>query len=80
MKIITNPWIVFLVLSTLFMGSCEDKLAELNENPNGVSPDNVHPNLLLATVLTDQGFAVDTAGTAARATSTPTCLPKRSRN
>lgn len=62
MKIITNPWIVFLVLSTLFMGSCEDKLAELNENPNGVSPDNVHPNLLLATVLTESSKNVVNLG------------------
>lgn len=55
MKIIINKLIALILFSTVFMGACEDKLEELNDNPNGVSPDNVHPNLLLASVLTESG-------------------------
>ena len=45
--------ITVLLLSTTLLLSCADELTDLNENPNGVSPDAVHPNLLLGTVLTE---------------------------
>lgn len=47
----------FLVFSVLFCSlfiSCED-LTETNENPNGVQPKVVNPNLVLPTVLTEAG-------------------------
>ncbi|MGB3588647.1 MAG: SusD/RagB family nutrient-binding outer membrane lipoprotein [Tunicatimonas sp.] len=53
MKIATNKLIATLALSTAFLLGCQDDLINKNENPNGVSPDNVHPNLMLATVLTE---------------------------
>jgi hypothetical protein len=62
MKIFANKLIVLLAMSTLFMVSCEDKLQDLNENPNGVSPDNVHPNLLLGTILTKSSINVVNLG------------------
>ncbi|MGD1890339.1 MAG: SusD/RagB family nutrient-binding outer membrane lipoprotein, partial [Cyclobacteriaceae bacterium] len=52
MKIAINKLIAILLLSTTFLLGCQDDLIDKNENPNGVSPDNVHPNLMLATVLT----------------------------
>ncbi|MEM6843774.1 MAG: SusD/RagB family nutrient-binding outer membrane lipoprotein [Bacteroidota bacterium] len=52
MKIAINKLIAILALSTAFLLGCQDDLIDKNENPNGVSPDNVHPNLMLATVLT----------------------------
>ncbi len=51
MKNITKKSIVFLVLFTSFF-SCKD-LTELNENPNGVQSDQVNPNLIMPTVLTE---------------------------
>lgn len=44
-----------LVASVLFVTvlfSCKD-LTELNENPNGSFPDNVNPNLVMSSVLTE---------------------------
>ncbi|MDQ2656145.1 MAG: SusD/RagB family nutrient-binding outer membrane lipoprotein [Bacteroidota bacterium] len=45
---------VFIFLAALcsFLLSCED-LSETNLNPNGIIADNVHPNLVLPTVLTE---------------------------
>ncbi len=43
------------LLLTLFMFSCHD-LTELNVNPNGVTPDKAHPNLVLSTVLSETGL------------------------
>jgi hypothetical protein len=44
-----------IMASMLFVSilcSCQD-LTELNENPNGAVPDNVNPNLVMSTVLTE---------------------------
>ena len=44
-------------VSFLAFQSCKD-LTELNENPNGVDPSGVDPNLLISTVMTDYGQEV----------------------
>ena len=49
------------MLVALFMFSCKD-LVELNQNPNGVDPENGHPNLLLSTVVTEAGKMVTNLG------------------
>jgi len=49
-----------VLLCSLFI-SCED-LSEANENPNGVQPEAVNPNLVLPTVLTEAGKAYVTLG------------------
>ncbi|WKN42082.1 SusD/RagB family nutrient-binding outer membrane lipoprotein [Tunicatimonas pelagia] len=49
-------------MSTAFLSGCQDDLIDKNENPNGVSPDNVHPNLMLATVLTQSSKNVVSLG------------------
>ncbi|SOE21073.1 Starch-binding associating with outer membrane [Spirosomataceae bacterium TFI 002] len=41
---------LFILMGTFF--SCED-LTEVNNNPNGVQPDLVNPNLIMPTVLTE---------------------------
>ena len=41
----------FIVFVALFF-SCED-LTELNKNPNGADPNDVNPNLVMSTVLTE---------------------------
>lgn len=38
-------------LILIFAVSCQDKLVELNENPNAVAPNSANPNLMLAPVL-----------------------------
>ncbi|MCK5134684.1 MAG: SusD/RagB family nutrient-binding outer membrane lipoprotein [Bacteroidales bacterium] len=58
---------VFLVLAVVAFVSCEDQLTELNVNPNGVDPETVQPNLMLATVISNTatsycGFDCDVAG------------------
>jgi len=62
MKITISKLIAILVLSTAFLLGCQDDLIDKNENPNGVSPDNVHPNLMLATVLTQSSKNVVSLG------------------
>ena len=52
MKLMKTIYKIFLVLSVVLFASCEDKLTELNVNPQGVDPATVNPNLLLTTVLT----------------------------
>jgi hypothetical protein len=52
MKIINKKYILLTILLTMLFFSCDD-LTELNENPNGVPPDEVNPNLILPTVLTE---------------------------
>jgi hypothetical protein len=47
-----KKFIFFFVLFTSFCFSCED-LTELNENPNGIQPGDVNPNLVLPTVITE---------------------------
>ena len=44
-------------LAVILMCSCED-LDELNINPNGIDPSDGHPNLLMATVMTQLGQTV----------------------
>ncbi len=44
--------LVFALALLVGLSACED-LSELNENPNGVDPDVAHPNLIMATVLTE---------------------------
>lgn len=51
MKNIHKKTLILLVLFTSFF-SCKD-LTELNENPNGVQSDQVNPNLIMPTVLTE---------------------------
>ncbi len=41
------------IILVMFSVSCQDKLAELNENPNAVAPASANPNLMLAPVLSD---------------------------
>ncbi len=48
---------VFMLLCTTLVFSCKD-LDELNINPNGVDPANGHPNLLMATVMTELGKTI----------------------
>ncbi|MEJ7643660.1 MAG: SusD/RagB family nutrient-binding outer membrane lipoprotein [Chryseolinea sp.] len=54
MKIINKKYFVLTVLFTSLFFSCDD-LTELNKNPNGVPPEQVNPNLVLPTVLTEAG-------------------------
>jgi hypothetical protein len=56
MKILNKKHFLVAALLTTICFSCED-LTEINENPNGVPPDNVNPNLVLSTVLTETGRA-----------------------
>lgn len=51
MKNIHKKTLILLVLLSSFF-SCKD-LTELNENPNGVQSDQVNPNLIMPTVLTE---------------------------
>jgi len=51
MKLIRITYKLFIIFLVLFSSSCQD-LTELNENPNGVEPSTVNPNLLLPTVMT----------------------------
>lgn len=54
MKILNKKYFPLAILLTAFCFSCQD-LTEVNENPNGVPPDQVNPNLVLPTVLTEAG-------------------------
>ncbi|WP_373943117.1 hypothetical protein OEG92_08480 [Polaribacter sejongensis] len=67
MKFIKNIVILFLLIPTLFIVSCDSNLVEINENPNGVEPNLADPNLLISTVMTglatsttSRGYAGDT--------------------
>ncbi|MCD6202559.1 MAG: SusD/RagB family nutrient-binding outer membrane lipoprotein [Bacteroidales bacterium] len=66
MKVIYN---LFLVLFAIMFVSCDKQLTQLNVNPNGVDPETVNPNLILATVISntakpylEMGFDGDVAG------------------
>jgi hypothetical protein len=52
MKRINKKIILFSLLLCGLTFSCKD-LTELNENPNGVVPEKVNPNLIMPTVLTE---------------------------
>lgn len=52
MKLISKKIIAFSLLFCGLTFSCKD-LTELNENPNGVGPESVNPNLIMPTVLTE---------------------------
>lgn len=61
--------VLVLVLCFGVLGACEDKLTEMNINPNGIDPSTANPNQLLPSVLApaaqtylDLGFG-DMAGT-----------------
>ena len=54
-----TPFILTLIVTLVF--SCKD-LDEMNINPNGVDPADGHPNLLMATVMTDLGQTVVNLG------------------
>lgn len=56
-----NKIVINLILCTALLFSCQD-LEELNINPNGVDPANAHPNLLLATVITQTAQTVVNLG------------------
>lgn len=53
MKRITLFSKAVFVLALLTLSSCEDKLTELNENPNVVDPSSANPNMLMPTVMTN---------------------------
>ena len=66
MNFIKNFFSILLIIPFAFI-SCDDGLSEVNENPNGLPPGEVHPNLLISTVMTgiatsttSRGFAGDT--------------------
>src|SRR5215510_13020324 len=61
MKILNKKYFPLAILLTAFCFSCQD-LTEVNENPNGVPPDQVNPNLVLPTVLTEAGKAFTNLG------------------
>lgn len=42
---------IVLVLSLLIVTACDDKLTELNKNPNGIDPEDGNVNLLMPAVL-----------------------------
>jgi hypothetical protein len=52
MRKLSFKYILMLSLVTCMTFSCKD-LTELNQNPNGVGPETVNPNLILPTVLTE---------------------------
>nr|WP_295930771.1 SusD/RagB family nutrient-binding outer membrane lipoprotein [uncultured Dyadobacter sp.] len=52
MKKLHNKFVIIPLLLACMVFSCKD-LTELNENPNGVTPESVNPNLVLPTVLTE---------------------------
>lgn len=54
MKMINKKYTLMAMCFASLMFSCQD-LTELNENPNGVPPDQVNPNLVLPAVLTEAG-------------------------
>lgn len=56
MKMMNKKFIAFSFLFCALFISCED-LTEVNENPNGVQPELVNPNLVLPTVLTEAAKA-----------------------
>lgn len=58
MKSVKNIAILFLFVPLLIIVSCDDGLVEVNENPNGVEPSVVDPNLLISSVMT--GLATST--------------------
>jgi len=60
MKLVHKLFGLLLLSSVLFSG-CDD-LSEINENPNGVEPLNAHPNLLMATVISESAKQVVSLG------------------
>ncbi|WP_206023185.1 SusD/RagB family nutrient-binding outer membrane lipoprotein [Runella sp. CRIBMP] len=40
-----------LVLAIVVVSSCEDRLSEINENPNGIDPASANPNLVMPEVM-----------------------------
>lgn len=61
MKSISKIIIAGLTMIAIFATSCES-LTETNINPNGVSPEEAHPNLVIATVLSEAGKNVVNLG------------------
>src|SRR6187551_3080570 len=47
-----NKSLICLLCLAFMIFSCKD-LTEVNENPNGVAPESVNPNLVMPTVLTE---------------------------
>ncbi|MCE6992278.1 SusD/RagB family nutrient-binding outer membrane lipoprotein [Dyadobacter sp. CY323] len=52
MKLFSKKFLIMPLLLAGLVFSCKD-LSELNENPNGVGPESVNPNLVMPTVLTE---------------------------
>ncbi len=50
-----------ILLGVFVLVGCED-LSEINVNPNGVEPNTAHPNLVMATVLTESAKQVVNLG------------------
>ena len=52
MKLMKLIYKIFLILAVVSFASCDDKLTELNVNPNGVDPAIVNPNLMVTSIIT----------------------------
>ena len=48
----TKKFLIFFVLFTSLFTSCED-LTDLNQNPNGIQPQVVNPNLVMPSVISE---------------------------
>lgn len=51
-----------IILMVTLVFSCQDQMQELNENPNGPSPNEVHPNFLMSTIVTSTARTVTGLG------------------
>jgi len=71
MKFIKKIVILFLLIPTMLVVSCDSNFIEINENPNGIEPNLADPNLLMSTVMTglatsttSRGYSGDTGNAA----------------
>lgn len=71
MKFINKIVILFLLIPTMLVVSCDSNFIEINENPNGIEPNLADPNLLMSTVMTglatsttSRGYSGDTGNAA----------------
>ncbi|MCY1723211.1 SusD/RagB family nutrient-binding outer membrane lipoprotein [Prolixibacteraceae bacterium Z1-6] len=55
MKLLKATYKLLFVLLVVSFASCNDYLTELNENPNGVNPEDVNPNLMLPKIISQTG-------------------------
>ncbi len=62
MKTIKKRNVLIMLIMIMLVLSCQDHLEELNQNPNGPSPNDVHPNYLMATIITSMARTVTGLG------------------